>query len=238
MKTALLLAALASALSLTGPARAQSAAEFAATTVSLSAVGQTTATPDRASLSLGVTAKAPTAAQALQQDSQAMTQVLAALRGLGVQDRDIRTSGLNVQGQYTFAPNQPQRLTGYQASNRLTVAVQDISRLGPLVDAAVAAGATEVSGINFALKDAKGAEDQARLEAIKAVAAKAELYAKAAGYRVARLVTLSEGEGASPRVRGVVEDVVVTGSRIASTPIAGGDIDVRVQVNAVYELMR
>jgi uncharacterized protein YggE len=220
------------------PAFAQTNAEFAATTLNLSATGEVSATPDRATLSLGVTARAPNAAAAVRQDAQAMTQVLTALKAQGVADRDIRTSGLSVQAQYTFTNNAPRRLDGYEAANRVIVTVQDPSRVGALVDAAVTAGANDVGGITFALKDPQTAEDEARRRAVKALADRADLYAKATGYRVARLVSLTEGQRFAP-VQPQLDEVVVTAvSRSAPTPVAAGDITVRVQVSATYELMR
>lgn len=165
-----------------------------------------------------------------------MTRVIAALRGLGVQDRDIRTSGLNVQAQYVFKEGQPRRLTGYQAMNEVSVTVQDLSKLGALVDAVVTAGANDVGGVRFALKNPRAAEDEARQDAVKALKAKAELYAQASGYRVARLVNLSEGERPTPVPYGL-QEVVVTASRKAP-PVSGGELSVKVEVNAVYELTR
>ena len=238
MKTALLLAALPAALLLTAPARAQTGAEFAATTLNLSATGEAAATADRATLSLGVTAQAPNAAAAMRQDAQAMTRALAALKAQEIADRDIRTTGLSVQAQYNFAPNAPRTITGYVAANRVTVTVQDPARVGALIDAAMTAGANSIEGITFGLKDSKGAEDEARLKAVQTLQARAELYAKASGYRVARLVNLTEGQRFVPVAPTELGEVVVTGSRIAPTPVAAGDVTIRVQVSATYELMR
>lgn len=233
----ILFAAISAAVLVSGSAWAQTNAEFAATTLNLSATGEVAATPDRAVLNLGVTAQAPNAAAAMRQDAQAMAQVLAALKAQGVADRDIRTSGLSVQAQYTFAPNAPRRLNGYEAANHVTVTALDPARVGALVDAAVAAGANDVGGITFGLKDPQAAEDEARLQAVKALTARAELYAKAAGYRVARLVSLTEGQRFA-QAPTMLAEVVVTGSRNAPTPVAAGDIAVRMQVSAVYELTR
>ena len=229
-----ILLAAAAALTLAGAAQAQTTAEFAATTLNLAAQGEVRAAPDLAMLSLGVTAQAPTAAEALKNDSGRMNRVIDALRRMGLADQDVRTSGLNVQAQYAFVQGQPQRLTGYQASNQVTITVQDISRVGALLDAAVAAGADQVNGVNFSLKDAVAAEDQARLQAVAALKAKAELYAKATGYHVGRLVRLSEGGGVetgSPRP-------VMMARIAAKTPVEAGTLDVRIEVDAVYELTR
>lgn len=233
-----LLCALAAACLAAAPAWAQqSNAEFAATTLNLSAAGEVSAPPDHATLSLGVTAQASSAAAAVRQDALAMTQVLAALKAQGIADRDIRTTGLSVDPRYTFLPNAPRRFDGYQAANHVTVTVQDPAKVGALVDAAVAAGANDVGGITFDLKDPQSAEDEARLQAVKTLAARADLYAKAAGYRVARLVNLTEGQRFAPVAQTELQEVVVTGARrTAPTPIAAGDIIVRVQVSATYEL--
>ena len=235
--TALTAAALAGA-----PALAQTNAEFAATTVSLSATGDVKVTPDRAILGLGVTAEAPTAADAMRQNASQMSAVIAALKSRGVPDRSIRTQGLNLQPQYAFTPNQPQRLTGYHALNTVSVTLEDMDKVGALLDAAVAAGANQINGVSFSLKDPAAAEDQARAEAIRVLKAKAEIYAQANGLRVARLVRMSEGAGAQGVQPLGLNPVVVTASRVAAAsplpPVSAGELDVRVQVSAVYELSR
>jgi hypothetical protein len=241
MKPILFAAACAAVLA-GAPARAQTSisqgsAEFAATTVSLAAIGDVKITPDRASLNLGVNIEAPAAAQAMRQNATQMAAVIASLKAQGVPDRDIRTQGLNLQTNYAYAPNQPPRLTGYRASNTVSVIIEDMDKVGPLLDAAVAAGANQVNSINFSLKNPAAAEDQARAEAIKALKAKAEIYAQANGLRVARLVRMSEGPGAPVVQPFALNEVVVTAARIgAQTPVSAGEMDVRVQVNAVYEL--
>lgn len=235
----ILFAALSAAALASAPALAQpSSAEFAATTLNLSAAGEVSVQPDHATISFGVTAQAPSAAAAVRQDAQTMTQVLAALKAQGVGDRDVRTTGLSVEPRYTFQNNAPRRFDGYEASNRVSVTVQDPARIGALVDAAVTAGANDVGGIGFGLKDPKAAEDEARLQAVKTLQDRAELYAKAAGYRVARLVSLTEGQRFTPAQPQLEEVVVTAARRGAPTPVAAGDITVRVQLSATYELMR
>jgi hypothetical protein len=235
----ILFVALPLALLVSAPARAQSSnAEFAATTLNLSATGETAVPPDRATLSLGVTAQAPTAAAAMNRNAQAMTKVFAALKAQGIADRDMRTTGLGAQPQYNFAANTPRTITGYVANNRVIVTVQDPTRVGPLIDAVAAAGANDFQGVTFGLKDPQAAEDQARLKAVRTLQARAELYAKASGYRVARLVNLSEGERTAPVMRQEQDVVVVTGSRVAPTPVSAGDIAIQVRVNATYELTK
>jgi hypothetical protein len=241
--TALLSATLAAAALASAPALAQTNAEFAATTVSLSAIGDVKITPDRATLNLGVMAEAPNAADAMRQNASRMAAVIAALKSRGVPERSIRTQGLNLQAEYSYAPNQPQRLTGYRALNTVAVTVEDMDKVGGLLDAAVAAGANQINGVSFSLNNPAAAEDQARAEAIKALKAKAEVYAQANGLKVARLVRMSEGAGSQGIQPLGLNEVVVTGTRIGGAasplpPVSAGEMDVRVQVNAVYELSR
>ncbi len=252
MKTPALAGALAAALlgatALTGAsapaAFAQAAPEasgadsaFRATTLSLSAFGEIKAAPDMATISLGVQTHAPTAAQAMSDNASRMSQVVATLKKGGIEARDIQTSGLNLGAEYAYEPNKPPRLTGYQASNQVTVIVNDLARLGPALDAVVAAGANQVNGVSFGLKNPGAAEDQARLKAVQALQAKAQLYAGATGHRVLRLVNLAEGGGFVPpapvpmlrRTAMVAE---------AATPVEPGQLNVRIDVSATYELAK
>ena len=170
-------------------------AMFQTTTLNLSAYGETRIAPDKATINLGVTTEATTAAQALSDNSARMNTVMAALKKAGIAEKDIQTSGLNLSPQYDYVQNEPPKLRGYQASNQVTVTVNDLAKLGAAVDATVKAGANQVNGVSFGLKDSTAAENAARQEAVKALSAKADLYAKATGHRVSRLVNLSEGGG-------------------------------------------
>jgi uncharacterized protein len=210
---------------------------FRATTLNLAAQGETKAAPDMATIGLGVTAEAPTAAQALSDNAARMAQVLAALGAGGIAAKDIRTSGLSLNAQYAYEQGHAPRLTGYQAANQLSVTVRDLARLGAAVDATVRAGATQVNGISFSLADPTAAENAAREAAVRALQAKAELYAHATGYRIARLVSLSEGvlpDG--PNVR--VPVMAMTRALQAETPVSPGELDIRIEISGVYELIR
>lgn len=172
----------------------------------------------------------------MQQDAGLMTRVIAALRRQGVAERDIQTANINVQAQYAFPQNQPRQLTGYQASNQLSVAVRDLARLGAVLDGAAAGGANEINGVSFGLKDPGVAEDEARIKAVAALKAKADLYARATGYTLGRLVNLSEGGGYTP---GPVRPLPMTAlAKAAATPVEAGELAVRIEVSAVYEMTR
>lgn len=231
------LAAVAAPAASAQTAGAATESMFQATTLSLAAYGETKVQPDMATINLGVTTEGPTAAAALAANSAQMTRVLAALRAAGLAAKDIQTSNLNLSPKYVYAQNQEPRLTGYQASNDVRVSVHDLARLGPAVDATVAAGANQVNGISFGLNDRTAAESAARLQAVRALQAKADEYARATGHRVLRLVSLSEGvsvQGPRPLPMPAVQ------ARMAATsvPVSAGEMDVRIDVTGLYELAR
>jgi uncharacterized protein YggE len=213
-------------------ARAQGA-PFEATTLTLSATGEAEAAPDIANISIGVENTGATAAQALRANALQMFTTIAALKARGVATKDIQTSGLNLSAQYVFHDNEPRKLSGYQASNTVTVTVRDLARLGETVDGVVAAGANQINGVSFGLSDSHAAEDEARRAAVKALQAKATLYAEATGYHVARLVSLSDGGGSSfprpPLLPGAPKFA-------AATPTEPGELKLTATVSAVFEL--
>lgn len=232
------LAALAGGALLLGaaaPALAQTDAAFKATTFNLSAHGETLVAPDMATITLGVQTEAASAAEALKANGARMNQVMAALKKAGIAERDIQTSNLSLNAQYAYEQNQPPRLTGYQASNQVTITVRDLAKLGASVDATVSAGANTVNGISFGLSDPRAAEDAARLEAVKALQAKAELYGRATGYKAVRLVNLSEGGGYAPAPPPMPVFAMAKREMADATSIAAGELKVRVDVSAVYE---
>jgi uncharacterized protein YggE len=204
--------------------------------LNLSAYGETRVAPDMATISLGVVTEAPTAAEAMRLNAQRMTGVVAALRKQGIADKDVQTSGLNLSAQYTYQDNQPPKLRGYQASNQVTVTVQDLSKLGQAVDATVSAGGNQVNGISFGLKDPQAAENAARLEAVRRLKAKADLYSQALGKRIVGLRSFSEGGGYAPTPPMPMYARSAMAAQDASTPVSPGELNLRIDVNASYEL--
>jgi uncharacterized protein len=213
---------------------------FRATTLNLGAYGEAKAQPDMATISLGVVTDGRTAAAAMQANALRMEQVIAALQRGGIPAKDIQTSGLNLNPQYRYIENQAPQLTGYQASNMVTVTVRDLKKLGQAVDATVSAGANQVHGISFGLENREAAENAAREAAVRALQGKAEFYARATGHRIARLVTLSEGGGVSypmPPPAPMMEMAQMRG-KVAGTIASPGELTVRVDITGLYELAR
>jgi uncharacterized protein YggE len=208
------------------------------TALNISAFGEVRTAPDMATVMLGVMTQGPTADEAMRANAARMNQVLAALRRVGIAQADIQTSGVNLNPQYVYEQNQPPRLNGYQANNQVSVRVMDIAKVGAALDAAISAGGNEVQGISFGLRDPAAAEDEARRRAVRALQAKAGLYAQATSSRVGRLVSLSEGGGYQPPPPRPIAMVAAQRMKEDSTPVAGGELSVRIDVSAVYELVR
>ncbi len=208
-----------------------------ATTLSLSVEGDATATPDMATISFGVQTQGKTAADALQANNARMNAVMAALKAAGIAPRDIQTSSLNLNPQYTFANNTPPVLNGYQANDEVVVRVDDLNRTGPVIDQVVKAGVNQIEQVTFGLKDSNAALDQARQNAIATLGQRAALYASATGLHVSRLVSIEEGQHQSimpPR------PMMMAGLAKAATatPISEGELHLSVTVSATYELAR
>ena len=148
--------------------------------------------PDTAVIRIGVTSSAKTAREASDANAKQMTSVMAAIKDTGIADRDVQTSRLSLQPQYDANKSGTARLLGFQVTNQLMVKIRDIDKLPAILDRAIAAGANEMSGIEFIVSEQSKLLDQARDEAIADGRRKAELYAKAAGVRVGQVIAISE----------------------------------------------
>ena len=205
--------------------------------LNLSAYGEVKAAPDMATISFGVVVEAPTAAEAMSQNAARMAQVMTALRRAGIEARNVQTSGLNLSAQYDYVENQPPKLRGYQASNQVTVIIDDLTRVGTTADAVVAAGVNQINGIGFGLRDPSAAENQARQIAVRNLQAKAALYSQALGVSLGGIRSLSEGGGYSPPSP---QPMFARSAMAAadSTQVAPGELTVRIDITGVYDLNR
>ena len=207
---------------------------IAGTRLDVSAEGAVTRAPDIATLSAGVVTQSATAAAAMAENAKKMAAAVSALKRAGVADKDIRTSSLSLQPQYRYADNQPPVVTGYQASNQLTVTFRDIKQAGPILDALVAQGVNQISGPDFALEHPDAAMDEARIQAMRKARAKADLYAKAAGMTVKRIVAIGESGGYSPQPP---RPMVMMAARMKeSTDLQPGEEKIGVTVTVTFEL--
>ena len=204
------------------------------TLLSVSASADATRVPDVATLSTGVVTQAADANAALKANSAQMNKVVAAIRAAGIAERDIQTSGININPQYRYAENQPPTITGYQASNTVNIKVRDIAKLGEVLDALVASGANQVNGPSFEIDQPEAAYDEARQAALKKAQARAEMYAKSLGLRVRRIVSISEGGGFHPPVP--MMKAMAMDARAESAPVAPGETTLSASLDVVFEL--
>jgi uncharacterized protein YggE len=248
MKRAILLAAVCAALfPLAASAQSLSTGPVVAagnTLLSISAEGKSARMPDLAVFTAGVTTQGKTAGEALTENAQRMTAVIASLRKGGIAERDIQTSNLSVNPVY----GQPKRLPdgsfeqqdpviiGYQATNQVSVRQRKLDQYGKVIDTLVAAGANQVNGPAFQIDSPDSAMDEARIEAMKKARARAELYAKAAGLRVVRVLSIAENGGWAPPQPPMLFARADKAMAQSASPVAAGELEMTVTVNVSYEL--
>ena len=238
MRSIVMVMALAT-LPLAAPAAAQATAPILpdGTLLDVSAEGTTTRVPDIATIRSGVVSQGSTAAAALADNAARMARVLAAVKRAGVQSRDVQTSNVSLSPQYRYADGKPPEITGYQASNSVAIRFRDIARSGAILDALVAEGANQIDGPNLSIDQPDAALDEARTDAVKRARARAELYARAAGLTVARIVSISESgqnDGTAPQP----PRVYAMNARAAPAPtqIAAGEAEVTVTLSVRFLL--
>lgn len=210
--------------------------------IELSVTEQVESEPDMVTMSAGVTTRAPTAVEALRQNSRDMRAVIERLEALGIAERDIQTSGISLNADFDFDREQRRQIfRGYEVSNRVSVKLDDIDDVGAILDSLVEAGATDLSGPDFGLDDDTDERAAARARAVERAQAQAQEYAALAGYDSVRLLSIGENirESSRPMPRQRGEAIMVTGSAVdQSAPVRPGLIGTSVTINVQYEMTR
>lgn len=208
------------------------------TLVMVSASAEARAVPDVATLSTGVVTLAPDANSAIGRNAEQMSKVVAAITNAGIADKDVQTSGVSLNPDYHYKPNQPPRIKGYYASNTVNVTVRDIGRLGEILDALVATGANQINGPMFDIDDKDAVLDEARAKAMAKAQVRAEGYAQRLGLRVKRVVSIDEtgGRGSLFPMAGRSVATEQASAANASAPIAPGQNTLGLTLQVVYEL--
>ncbi len=223
-------------------AQTQSAISQQATgpVITLSVTESVDSAPDMATINTGVQNRSMSAKEAMTQNAAQMDKLIAALLKGGIARKDIQTSGINLNPQYDYSSRtdgQGPRFVGYEASNQLTVKVRKIAAAGELVDAMVAAGATNINGPSFGLSDPATVLDQARAKAVQTAQSRAELYARSLGYKSVRLVALSESGGFAPPpmpMMAMRSDAIA----VSASKIEPGELSSSITLNVQYALER
>jgi uncharacterized protein len=200
-------------------------------TISVAGSGKVTVVPDMATISLGVLIQRDKAKAAREAGAAAMTKVIAALRALGIDDKDMQTATVSLNPVYDYQSSK-QRITGYQLQNTVTVTVRDLAKVSDVLDDSVIAGATTVNGIAFDVADRTATEAQARAAAMTDAKAKADTLSGAAGVSITGVGSISESVstpiwyGPEMAAGAVAQDT--------STPVMPGSTDVTITVQVSY----
>lgn len=211
-------------------------------TITIEGHGEVMAAPDMAQINSGVTTQGATAREALDGNTAAMAELIAALKAAGIEARDIQTSGFSVNPNYVYSDERdangytlPPRINGYQVSNTVTVTVRKLDTLGSILDQSVTIGANTVNGVSFAVADPAELYNEARKAAFADARAKAELYATAAGGTLDEIQSISETQGFNaPQPYPMYAKADMAAS--APVPVEAGELTFAINVNVQWEL--
>lgn len=240
MKSLLIPGALALAALTAAPAHATTVEiEAEGPVIELSVFESVTTAPDIVTIGAGVNTEAPTAVEALRQNSEKMRNVIDRIKALGVDEEDIQTTGINLNARFDYdRTNQRQVFRGYQVSNRVSVKLREIDETGEVLDALVVAGANDLSGPSFSIEDDEAAKDEARSRAVERAQKRAQSYAEMVGYGGVRVLAISEAIRASGPMPPMVsrDAIMVTGAR-ANAPVQPGQVSTGVSITIKYEMV-
>ena len=208
--------------------------------VELSVSESVDAKPDIVDIGAGVTSQASTAVEAMRINAREMNAVIDRIKALGIKDKDIQTTGINLSAQYDYDQSTSRQVfRGYQASNRVNVTLREVPRAGEVLDALVAAGATDINGPNFALDDDTGARAQARKAAFEKARAQAEEYARWSGFSGVRLLEINESVAAGPPMPYAQSaERKMMDVSAAPTPVEPGLVGTMVSLTVKFEMTR
>ena len=191
--------------------------------------------PDTATIRLGVSERAASAAEAMAQTSEKVRGILDQLDSLKIAGLDRQTSGLYLRPVYdngSRSDTTPVQVSGYEAGNTVSVTVRDLSKLGQLLDAVVAEGANDFNGLQFGLQDNEAALEQARKDAVSDAMARAQQLADAAGVKLGKVISMSEtSQGFRPM------EMRSAQMKSMDMPIETGEVDVSAQVSLQFEIV-
>jgi uncharacterized protein len=201
--------------------------------ITVTGEGEVAVVPDLAILGAGVTTTGKTAREASESNAKMMTAVMAALKNAGIAEQDVQTARLSLHPVRDNKSNEL-RISGFQASNQVTVKLRDVAKIAEAIDRLVAAGANDIAGIQFVVSSPSKPLDEARVAAIADARRKAEVYAKAANVLLGAAVSITEEGNALPG------PIMMRQARpeAASTPVSPGEQIQRISVSVSYELTR
>lgn len=201
--------------------------------------------PDQAVLMLGVATVGKTSTEAQGRLNEALERVVKSVKGLDLPDLKVQTQWLSLSPVYEqidyreqqSKPREP-KIIGYNASNTIRVTVGDVSKVGTIIDGAIVAGANQVQGLSFELKDDRAAKDEALRSAAQDARGKAEAMAAVLGLRIVRIIEVQSGVIAGPRplFRGRGMAMASEAAAMAPTVVEPGEVSITEQVTVTVEV--
>lgn len=195
--------------------------------------GEVKVEPDIAIITIGVETKAPTTQEALAQNSAQAQAIIERIRQMGVEAKDIQTTGINI---YPFYDEQGQNIIGYTVSNMVNVTIRNIAQAGDLIDQVVQVGANRLYGVSFGVSDTEAVMAQAREAAVANARARAEQMARASGTSLGRVLFITENFGASPIPVPMMADAYGAPAARSAPPVQPGQQTYSATVQITFEL--
>lgn len=204
-------------------------------TLSVDGQGTGTAAPDIATVTIGVTTQGKDAAKAQNDNAWVSNQIQAAVRGLGIEEKDIQTRNYSFYPNYSTDKDHRNEVTGYTVNNSVIVVVRDIKLTGKVIDAALSNGANEINSLDFSASDTKAVRKVALLNAIQDARDKADIIAKGLGKRIVGIQNVSESTGYI-ETRRFGGNMLMAVAKDAATPIAPGSLSLAANVHIDFIL--
>lgn len=204
-------------------------------TLSVDGQGTGTAAPDMATVTIGVTTQGKDAAKAQNDNAWVSNQIQAAVRGLGIKEKDIQTRNYSFYPNYSTDKDHRNEVTGYTVNNSVIVVVRDIKLTGKVIDAALSNGANEINSLDFSANDTKAVRKVALLNAIQDARDKADIIAKGLGKRIVGIQNVSESTGYI-ETRRFGGNMLMAVAKDAATPIAPGSLSLTANVHIDFIL--
>ncbi|MBY5442757.1 SIMPL domain-containing protein [Rhizobium leguminosarum] len=208
--------------------------------ISVTGDGESSIAPDTAVVNLAVVKQAKTAREALDENNKAMNDVLAALKGGGIAERDLQTSGFSIQPQYNYpqpvdGQQQQPQLIGYQTINSITIRLRDLAKLGAVIDQSVSLGINQGGDIQFTNDKPDAVIDEARKDAVASAVKKAKTLSEAAGVKLGRILEINENV---PRAmpQPVYRATMMKEASDAAVPVQGGENNYNVSVTVTFAI--
>ncbi len=227
---------LAVVLSACGPTTIQASSQAPIRTLSVSGTGKVDLAPDIVYVNLGVHTEDPSAASAVASNNAQTAKVIEALKGLGIAEKDIRTSNFSIWPSQNYSPDGTPLDTKYVVDNQVFVTVRDLAKLGDMLDSVIAAGVNTVNSVQFDLADKSEAMKQARAEAVKDAQQQAKDLAAAAGLDLGEVYSIGFAESYSPVFEYGKGGGGAPDTAAVSVPIQPGQLTISATVNMSYAL--